>query len=112
MNFEGRGSKRVDSENLLAYRLFDKDKNVISDGMVKTLDISKTGIAISSQKPMEPGYKIELTIGLGEEVVKAHGMVKNQKSLPNKQYQIGIEFDFLTEEDLNKIGMLYPSILK
>jgi len=40
------------------------------------------------------------------------GTVQNQKKIAPDVYHIGIAFDFLTEEDLNKIGMVYPSILK
>jgi len=112
LDFDGRGSTRVESDNLLAFRLFDQDNNIIQEGMVKTLDISKSGIAIQSQKPLEPGYKIELTIGLGDDVVRATGIVKNQKKIADNRYHIGIEFNFLTEEDLTKIAMQYPSILK
>lgn len=112
MDFEGRGAKRVESENLVAYRLVDKDNNTISQGMVITLDISKTGIAIQSKEFMEADAQIEITLGMGEEVVKANGIVKNIKKIADDEYQIGIEFKFLTEEDLNIIGMQYPSILK
>jgi len=112
MEFEGRGAPRVESENLLAFRLFDDKQNVINAGMVKTLDISRTGIAIESSLPLEVGHKIELTIGMGDEVVKAMGTIQNQKEMSNGEYHVGIAFDFLTDDDLNKIGMVYPSILK
>ncbi|MEJ2054069.1 MAG: hypothetical protein P8X42_09135, partial [Calditrichaceae bacterium] len=61
MDFEGRGAKRIESDNLVAYRIIDKDNNTIGQGMVKTLDISKTGIAILSKEFMETGAQIELT---------------------------------------------------
>lgn len=112
MKFEGRGSKRIDSENLLAYRLFDNEGKTMGEGMVKTIDISKTGIAISSKNAMEVGAKIELTIGMGDDIVKANGVIKNQNQVAPNNFHLGIEFDFLTEDDLNKIAMLYPSILK
>jgi hypothetical protein len=112
LDFEGRGAKRVESENLVAYRVVDKDDNTISQGMVITLDISKTGIAIQSKEFMEADSLIELTLGMGEDVVKANGIVKNIKKISDEEYQVGIEFKFLTEEDLNIIGMQYPSILK
>ena len=112
MDFEGRGASRIQSENLLAYRLFDEVNNVLNEGMVKTLDISRSGIAIQSQVPMEVGLKIEITIGMGNDTVKTIGRVQNQKKIDGHNYQIGIEFDFLSDDDLNKIGMRYPSILR
>ena len=112
MEFEGRAAPRVESENFLSFRLFDKENNIINEGIVKTMDISRTGVAIESKVPMEPGLRIELTIGMGDEVVKTMGTVQNQKEMSPNVYHVGIAFDFLTEEDLNKIGMVYPSILK
>ena len=112
MDFDGRGATRIESENLLSFRLFDKDDNVCNEGMVKTLDISRTGIAIQAQCSMQANQKIEFTVGMGVDIVKTTGIVKNVKKIDDDYYQIGIEFDFLTEEDLNKIGMIYPNILK
>lgn len=112
MEFKGRGAARTESDNLLAYRLFDQENAEIGGGMVKALDISRTGVAIEAPYPMENGFFIELTIGLGDEVVRAKGRVQNSKKVAEHTYQIGIEFDFLTEEDLNIIGMLYPEVLK
>lgn len=112
MDFEGRAAPRLESENLLAFRILDKDDKIIQEGMVKTLDISRTGIAIESKQPMEIGAKIILTIGMGDEIVRTSGTIQNQKQIADQIYHIGIEFDFLTDEDLNKIGMVYPSILK
>ena len=112
MEFKGRGAPRVESDNLLAFKLFDQEKVEIGEGMVKALDISRTGVAIEAHYPMESGLRIELTIGMGDEVVHVSGRVQNSKKLAERIYQIGIEFDFLTEEDLNKIGMLYPEVLK
>jgi len=112
LEFKGRVAPRVESDNLLAFRLFDPQGREVNEGTVKTLDISRTGIAIETPYPMENGYHIELTIGMGDEVVKAKGVVQNQKQIKEHVYHVGIEFDFLTEEDLNRIGMVYPEVLK
>ena len=112
MIFDGRGASRIDTENLLSFKLFDAEDQVISDGMVKTLDISRTGIAIESRMFMETGSKVELTIGVGDDVVRTIGIVQNEKEIGENKFQIGIQFDFLTDEDLSKIGMAYPAVLK
>lgn len=112
MKFEGRGAKRLESENLLAYRLLDKEHRVIGQGVVKTLDISRTGISFETFTPMEVNSRIELTIGIGPDVVKTMGTIKNCKSFTKKTFQVGVEFDFLSEDDLSKIGMVYPDIFK
>lgn len=112
MDFSGRGAKRLETENLLAFQLFDDKKRVILQGVVKTIDISRTGISIESFEPMEENRKIELTIGIGENVVKARGTVKNCTPRTEKTYHIGIEFEYLSDDDLNKIAMVYPEILR
>ncbi len=111
MEFNGRGAKRLESENLLAFQLFDDQNQVILQGVVKTIDISRTGISIESFQPMEINRKIELTIGFGENVVKARGTVKNCVGKTEKTYHVGIEFDYLSDDDLNKIAMVYPGLL-
>ena len=112
MFFDGRGAARIETESLLAFRLLDAENQVINEGMVKTIDISRTGIAIEAPLPMPPGQRIELTIGIGDDVVKTRGTVQNMNKLAEKKYQVGIQFDYLSEEDLSKIGMVYPDILK
>ena len=46
------------------------------------------------------------------EVVKALGKVRNQKKLSDNEFQVGIEFDFLSENDLDKLATVYPDINK
>jgi hypothetical protein len=112
MDFEARSANRIPSENLLAFRLLDENGAVINEGMVISMDISRNGIALLSKIPMPAGLKIELSIGMGDEVVIAGGRIQNQKKIGEDNYQIGVEFNFLNDEDLNKIAMHYPSILR
>ncbi len=83
---------------------------MIREGMAKTLDISRSGMAIESKEPMEAEQRIEVHIGVGEDVVKTKGTVRNVDQTEEKKFQVGLEFDYLTEEDLNKIGMVHPEI--
>ncbi len=112
MKFDGRGAKRLESENLLAYRVFDSKQQVVGQGVVRTLDISRTGISFEAFTPLEKETRVELTIGIGPDVVKTMGTIKNCKALTEKTFHVGVEFDFLSEDDLNKIAMVYPDILK
>ena len=112
MEFRGRGAERLKSDDLLAFILFDMHGEKINEGMAKALNISRTGIALEYKQPMEKGSKIELIIGMGDEVVKVNGLIQNVSVIDNDNYHIGIEFEFLTEEVLNQIGMIYPNLLK
>ncbi len=112
MEFKGRGAERVQTDNLLAFTVIAKEGQPIYQGMAKTLNISRSGIALEYNVPFEKGFRIELTIGMGAEVVKTTGTIMNVAELTPGIFQIGVQFDFLTEEDLNAIAMVYPSILQ
>ena len=109
---EKRASARLDAENLLAYNLYDIEGRPFDGGMVKTLDISKAGISILSKSEMTPGFKIELTIGVGDDIVKTTGIIRNNKELNDGNVQIGIQFENIPEEDIKKIAKVYPEISK
>lgn len=112
MEFESRESFRVDSDNFASFRLFNSEDQVIYEGLATIIDISRTGIAFLTKHPAETGLKIELTIGVADEVVKTMGRIRNQKTLTKEDFQVGVEFDFLSEDDLDKLAMVYPDISK
>jgi len=112
MEFESRESFRVGSDNFMSFRLFNADDQVFYEGVATIVDISRTGIAIVVNQPIEIGLKIELTIGVADEVVKSTGRVRNQKQNSENEYQVGVEFDFLSEDDLDKLATVYPDISK
>ena len=111
MEEERRTSARLDAENLLSFRLYDIEGRPFDGGVVKTLDISKAGISIISNSEMTPGFKIELTIGVGDDIVKTTGIIRNNKDMGNGNVQIGIEFEDIPEDDIQKIALVYPTIL-
>ena len=112
MEFESRESFRVGSENFMSFRLFNADDQVFFEGVATIVDISRTGIAILTSTEVEAGLKIELAIGVADEVVKSNGRVRNSKKLSDSEFQVGVEFDFLSEDDLDKLSTVYPDIAK
>ena len=112
MEFESRESFRVGSDNFMSFRLYNAEDQVFYEGVATIVDISRTGIAIITSISIETGLKIELTIGVGDEVVKTMGRVRNLKKNTEEEYQVGVEFDFLSEEDLDKLATVYPDISK
>lgn len=112
MEFESRESFRVGSDNFASYRLFNSEEQVIQEGVATVIDISRTGVAFTTNNQAEAGLKIELAIGVGDELVKATGRVRNQKDIDPKTFQIGVEFDFLSEDDLDQLATVYPDISK
>lgn len=110
MDFQGRESRRIGSENFVSYRLFDADDRVFDAGMALTLDISRTGIGIRSDHDMETGLKIEVVVAVGDELVKTIGHIRNVKEMEGGHKHVGIEFDFLSDRELDKLAQVYPGI--
>lgn len=113
MDFAARESQRIDSENFVSYNMFDDQGRITLSGIATTIDISRTGMALKSKDEMIPGAKIELTIGVGDDIVKVNGLIRNQSSIADTPaFAIGIEFDFVSHEALDKLALIYPDILK
>ena len=93
MEFESRESFRVGSDNFMSFRLFNADGQVFHEGVATIVDISRTGIAIITTVSIEAGLKIELAIGIADQVVKTMGRVRNQKKHSEHEFQVGVEFD-------------------
>ena len=110
MDFQGRESRRIGSENFVSYRLFDAENRVFDEGMALTLDISRTGIGIRTDHDMEIGLKVEVVIAVGDELVKTYGHIRNVKEWDDGAQHVGIEFDFLSDDELNKLAQVYPEI--
>jgi hypothetical protein len=70
------------------------------------------GIALEFPVEVQLGFKVELVLGVGNGIVKTTGIIENCKPSSLNHFHVGVRFDFLTEDDLNKIGLVYPSILK
>ncbi len=113
MDFAARESHRVDSENFVSYNMLDEQGRIIQAGLAKTIDISRTGMALQSREELKIGAKLDLAMGVGDAVVKISGIVRNQKKVPDSaDFYIGIEFDFIANDALDKLSLIYPDILK
>jgi len=111
MSSQERKSNRLDSDQFISYRLFDSDNRVCDEGMAKTKDISRSGIAVENRTEFAIGAKVELTIALAEDLVRTEGVVRNVDKIDDTAFQIGIEFLGITDDQINKIAELFPEIL-
>jgi hypothetical protein len=105
-----RKSTRLESDLFISYRLFDKNDRVCEEGMAKTRDISKSGVALENRSDFEVGSRVELTIALSEELVKADAVVRNSKTIGENDYLMGLEFTTLSDEDFDKLRAEFPEI--
>jgi c-di-GMP-binding flagellar brake protein YcgR len=111
MSVQKRKSTRLDSDQFISYRLFDQEGNISDEGMAKTTDISRSGVAIENRRSFELDSKVELTIALSDELIKAEAIVRNVKELEDDQYLIGLEFASLSSESFEKLKSEFPNIV-
>jgi hypothetical protein len=111
MSVQDRKSTRLDSDQFISYRLFDEKGQICDEGMAKTKDISRSGVAIENRRSFDVDSRVELTIALSEELLKTNARVRNVKELGDEEYLIGLEFDNLSAEEFDKLRDEFPDIV-
>ena len=86
-----RKHERIQSLNL-SYICLDEDKNIIKQGMGRTLNVSESGILLETYFPIEPEHTVQLTISLEENLLDIKGKPIHVRSIDGGKYQIGIQF--------------------
>ena len=86
-----RKHERIESLNL-SYICLDEDKNIVKQGMGRTLNISESGILLETHFPIESKHTLQLTISLEEDLLDIKGKPIHIRSIQGGKYQIGIEF--------------------
>ena len=76
--------------------------------MAKANDISRTGVAVENRTAFEVGFKVELTIALSEDLVRIDGVVRNVEEINENQYNIGIEFSNITDDQVKRFLTKIP----
>jgi len=112
MSSQDRKSARLETDQFISYRLYDSEDRVCDEGMAKTVNISRSGVAVENRTQFEVGSKIELTIALSEDLVKTDGVVRNVDQKDDSTFHIGIEFSNISENEINQLAEEYPEILE
>ena len=97
-----RKHERIQSLNL-SYICLDEDKNIVKQGMGRTINISESGILLETHFPVEPEHTIRLTISLEENLLDIIGKPMHVRSIDGGKYQIGIQFNDI---DADSLGIL------
>ena len=112
MSFQDRKSMRAESDQFISYRVYDKENRICDEGMAKTRDLSRTGVAVENRRPFEVGARVELTIALIKEVIKTESVVRNVKKIDEQTYHIGLEFIKISEEEIEKLRKELPNLIE
>ena len=92
---------RFGSLNILAYVCIDENKNIVKQGMGRTLNVSEGGILLETHIPIDPQYTVSLTIGLEDDLMTdINGKVVHSKAGEAGRFESGIEFQEIDEAKL------------
>lgn len=89
---ERREHPRINSLNLLAYVCMNENREIVRQGMARTLDVSEGGILMETNVPIDPQHTVSLTLGLKDELTDVKGKVVHFRTNGNGRFQSGIEF--------------------
>ncbi len=92
IQFKSRKYTRVDSLNLVHYNTLDKDNNVTTQGMGRTLNVSQGGILIETHVSIDAKYVMLIAIGFKDDLIDLKGKVVYCKSGEDNKFEVGIEF--------------------
>ena len=96
-----RKHERIHSLNL-SYICLDEERNIVKQGMGRTLNLSESGLLLETHFPIESRHIVLMTIGLEEELLDISGKPIHIRTNEDGKYEIGIEF-FDVDEDMKII---------
>jgi len=106
-----RNSVRIVSDQFISYKVYDDQKRVSEEGMALARNISKTGVLLENRSGFQIGSDVDLAIALSDEIINAKGRVRNVQAIDEHTFQIGIEFEGLTDNEMEKLASEFPDIL-
>jgi c-di-GMP-binding flagellar brake protein YcgR len=83
---------RVRTRNLISFLSYDKDDNLISQGMGIALDISKGGILLETPIPIKPGMVVLSATDRDKNLLELRGKLIHSIQSKTGTYFSGIEF--------------------
>lgn len=87
-----RGALRFVTINFIIYVRYDDIGTRTDEAIGLTVDLSGNGLSLEVSHPCEVGEKIELIIGIRDEVIRTAALVKYLLKLPGDKWRIGVEF--------------------
>ena len=89
---EKRNFIRHDAVHLIDYLVVDQVGHPGTHSMGRTLDVSSNGLKLETTHPLHPGEKLQLTVGLANDLIDLTGTVVHSKSHRGR-YVSGVTFD-------------------
>jgi hypothetical protein len=105
-----RKSARVDAQLFISYDVIDESGRVTYSGMALSRDLSRKGVLIEERMSFPVDSKIQMHLGVGEDVVHVDGYIRHIEEVSENMFHIGIEFQQLNSETLHALSQFYPEI--
>ncbi len=111
MSEQKRRSVRIKSDQFISFKVYDEQDRICDEGMALARNVSKSGVLLENRNGFENGAKVDLAIALSDELINVHGLVRNVKAINDQIFQIGIEFEGFSEDEVEKLSSEFPDII-
>lgn len=96
-----RKHKRINTINLISHVTIDDKGNWISQGLSKSVDISKGGMLLDTPHPIEPGLISLMAVDLDNRLIEIKGELVYCKKTAAGMYNSGVKFVDTFEQVVN-----------
>jgi len=107
-----RRSTRIPAEHFVSYDLLDETGNVSESGMMLSLNLSREGILVENRTSFPTNATVKVNLAVGDDIVTVMGSVRHVEQIGEHLYRMGIHFEDIDEEKIQKIAEYHPQILK
>ncbi|MGW8313437.1 MAG: PilZ domain-containing protein [Desulfuromonadales bacterium] len=97
--FERRRAERRYAQNFLDYEIISRTGEIIGRGLARTLNVSENGLRLETGQFFEPGQRLRITLGLGNDLVQISGRVVNSQPENDETCSCGVMFLEFDEGD-------------
>lgn len=101
---EKRHFIRHDAVHLIDYLVVDQVGHPGTHSMGRTLDVSSNGLKLETTQALHPGEKLQLTVGLANNLIDLTGKVVHCKTHGGR-YVSGVAFDPLDRDSGRILGL-------
>jgi hypothetical protein len=105
IDHERRKFPRIPAQHALLVRQLGEGE---CEELAKTHGMSHGGLSFTSRESFSGGSLLEISITVGQNVLLATGRVAYELRRDDGQYDIGVEFLHITENDRKKLELILP----
>ncbi|GAB4190565.1 MAG: hypothetical protein Kow00108_26060 [Calditrichia bacterium] len=106
-----RRDERIEAKNLVSYELYDSSGNIIEEGMAVTLNISRSGALLKVKKPFPSNAQLGLIVAIENDIVEVESVTRHCEPAEDGDYNVGVKFVAITEEQIQQLAKHFPEIL-